>query len=95
MKYLAMTLLLAMAISAVSRATDYTSAATVNATFQCPEALANDEARATELKAFLDWMRSQHPGWSMPKVTGSRLYLLEAHHCDKTLAYIQETKSIH
>jgi hypothetical protein len=79
MKYLVTTLLLA----------------TVNATFRCPEALANDGARATELKAFVDWMRSQHPDWSMPEVTGSRLYLLEVHHCDKTLAAIQETKSIH
>jgi hypothetical protein len=89
------TVLLGMAITAVCQATDYTSAATVNATFQCPEVLASDEARAAELKAFLEWMRGQRPDWSMPKVTGYRLYLLEERHCDKTLAAIQATKAVH
>jgi hypothetical protein len=89
------TLLLATLISPVGQATDYTSPGTVSATFQCPEELPGDQARAAELKGYIDWVRSQHPDWSMPKVTGTRLYLLEIHHCDKTLAAVQATKSIH
>lgn len=95
MKHLLATLLSAAAITSVGHATDYTSPATVNATFQCPAALASDEARGAELKAFLEWMHSQHPDWSMPKVTGFRLYLLEERRCEKTLAAIQTTKAIH
>jgi hypothetical protein len=95
MKYLTATLLLAAVISPVGRATDYTSAATISATFQCPEELPSDEARAAELKGYIDWMHGQHPDWSMPKITGTRLYLLEMHHCTKTLDAIQATKSIH
>jgi hypothetical protein len=95
MKYLMATLLLAVVVAPVGRATDYTSAATVSATFQCPEQLPSDQARAAELKGYIDWMLGQHPDWSMPKITGTRLYLLEIHHCDKTLAAIQATKSIH
>ena len=95
MKYLTAALLLAAVISPVGRATDYTSAATISATFQCPEELPSDEVRAAELKGYIDWMRGQHPDWSMPKITGTRLYLLEMHHCVETLAAIQATKSIH
>ena len=95
MKHLLATLVLGTAITAVCQATDYTSAATVSATFQCPEDLASDEARAAELKAFLGWIRGQHPDWSMPKVTGYRLFLLEERDCKGTLAVIQTTKAVH
>jgi hypothetical protein len=94
-KYLTVMLLLAMVISPISHATDYTSAATISATFQCPEQLPSDAARAAELKGYIDWMHGQHPDWPMPEVIGARLYLLERYHCDKTLAVIQATKSIH
>lgn len=95
MKPLPAMLLLTAVGAAVCHATDYTSPATIGARFRCPEELAGDAARAAELKGYIDWMRGQHPDWSMPEVIGSRLYLLEKHHCDKTLAAIQATKSIH
>ena len=53
------------------------------------------QGKYTELKGFLDWMQGQHPDWSMPKITGYRLYLLEEFKCDQTLAAIQTTKAIH
>jgi hypothetical protein len=94
-KYLAATLTCLAVLAPLSRATDYTSAATVSATFGCPEALPSDEARAAELKAYVDWMRAQHPDWTPAKVTGSRLYMLELRHCDKTIAAIQATNAVH
>ena len=95
MRRLTAALFLAAGASVVGHATDYTSPDSVRATFQCPDRLPSDAARTAELMAYLDWMRSLHPDWSMPKVTGFRLYLLEEHHCDRTLAVIQATKSIH
>jgi hypothetical protein len=94
-KYLAATLTCLAVLAPLSRATDYTSAATVSATFQCPEALPSDEARAAELKAYIDWMRAQHPDWTPATTMGYRLYLLETRHCDTTIAAIQATKTVH
>jgi hypothetical protein len=94
-KYLAATLTCLAVLAPLSRATDYTSAAAVSATFECPEALPSDQARAAELKAYLDWMRTQHPDWVAAKIIGSRLYLLELRHCDQTIAAIQATKAVH
>jgi hypothetical protein len=95
MKYLMASLFVALGLSPGCRATDYTSAATISATFRCPEDLPNDAARATELKGYIDWVHSQHPEWPMPEITGTRLFLLERNHCDKTLASIRTTKAIH
>jgi hypothetical protein len=95
MKLLMAMMLLAGVISPVCRATDYTSPATVNATFKCPEGLADDAARTVELRGFLDWTHRQHPDWSMPKITGYRLYLLERLHCERTVTAISTTKVIH
>ena len=95
MKYLAATLAYLAVLTPLSRATDYTSAATVSATFQCPEALPSDEARAAELKAYVDWMRAQHPDWTPATTMGYRLYLLETRHCDTAIAAIQATKTVH
>jgi hypothetical protein len=94
-KYLAATLTCLAILAPLSRATDYTSAATVSATFACPESLPSDEARAAELKAYLDWMRAQHPDWTPATITGARLYMLESHHCDQTIAAIATTKALH
>jgi hypothetical protein len=87
--------LLALIFAAPGIATEYTSEATVLATFSCPEALPSDDARAAELKAYLAWMTVQHPDWVLAKTTGHRLYLLERHNCQKTIERIQATKSIH
>lgn len=95
MKYLAATLACVAVLAPLSRATDYTSAETVSATFECPEALPNDEARAVELKAYLDWMHTQHPDWPPAQILGSRMYLLQSHDCDKTIAAILATKALH
>ena len=94
MKYLPATLFLVLVFSTLSHATDYTLEATVLATFSCPEALPNDQARAAELKAYLDWMSVQHSDWPLAKATGYRLYLLERNNCRQTIAKIQATKSI-
>lgn len=88
-------MLLAGLVASVCRATDYTSPATVHATFRCPESFATDAVRTAELQDFLDWMHLQHPDWSLPKITGYRLFLLEEFHCNKTIATIQTTKAVH
>ena len=86
MKPLAVALCALLATTTTGGATDYTSEATVIATFQYPESLKNDAERASSLQEFRTWMRTRHPDWSGPKITGYRLYLLERHHCDKALA---------
>jgi len=84
-KLLTFAITIFLAATAVA-GTDYTSEATVLTTFQCPESLKDDAERATSLQEFMKWISALHPDWSAPKITGYRLYLLERHHCDKTLA---------
>jgi hypothetical protein len=67
-------------------ATDYSSEASVNATFECPEALKSDAERASSLRQFMSWIRGVHPDWPTPKIVGYRLFLLERYHCDQSLA---------
>jgi hypothetical protein len=89
MKALALAACVLLATTTTVAATDYTSEATVLATFQCPESLKDDAERASSLQEFMQWIRARHPDWSAPKITGYRLYLLERHHCDKTLAELR------
>jgi hypothetical protein len=84
--------LLLLPVTAIS-ATDYSSAATVAATFECPESQSSDAARASSLRHFMSWIRGLHPDWSTPKITGYRLYLLERNHCEQTLAKIRTDPS--
>jgi hypothetical protein len=85
--------ILYLAVTTPVAAIDYTSEATVLATFECPESLKDDAARASSLREFLTWIQGLHPDWSSPKVTGYRLYLLERHHCDQTLAQLRANPS--
>ena len=80
---------------ATAWATDYTSDATVLATFECPESLKDDATRAAAGMQFLTWIRARHPHWSISKVIGYRLYLLNKHHCDQSLARIRSEASQH
>ena len=95
MKAAALAAILLVILLPIAAATDYTSDATVLATFECPESLKDDAARAAAGIEFLTWIRGRHPHWSIAKVTGYRLYLLEKHHCDRSLAKIRASTSGH
>ncbi len=68
---------------------EYTTDGAVLEPFQCPEALADDSARLAALQQFLTWMRDHHPDWSVAKAAGFRVYLLERHHCEESLAALR------
>jgi hypothetical protein len=72
-------------VTSVSSGTDFTTETTVSATFECPEALNTDAERTTSRQQFMSWIRGLHPDWTEAKITGYRLYLLESHHCAKSL----------
>jgi hypothetical protein len=88
--------LLMLAASSTVWATDFSSEASVAASFVCPETLKDDAERATALQQFMSWIRSLHPDWSAAKITGYRLYLLERNNCSQTLAkFHADPSSIH
>lgn len=68
---------------ALSADTDY------SARFACPESLESHEAREAAVTQFVDWAKSAHPDWTLQDLAGYRIRLLEAHHCDATLAAIR------
>jgi hypothetical protein len=46
-------------------------------------------ARLAALQQFLAWVRDHHSDWTIAKTTGYQLYLLEKHHCDRTLSQLR------
>jgi hypothetical protein len=87
---------LLLAPAAALDATDYSSEASVSATFECPESLKNDAERAAALRQFMSWIRGIHPDWPAPKIVGYRLFLLERFHCEQSLAkFRSEPAAIH
>jgi len=95
MKTTTVALLLFAAHGAAAAATDYTSDATVLATFECPEALKDDAARRAASRDFSAWVHRSHPDWTAAKLTGYRLYVLEKHHCDKSIAAMRADAAKH
>jgi hypothetical protein len=57
--------------------------------FQCPESLPSDAAREEAVKSYVDWVTKNHPDWTISQIAASRVALLEAHHCERTLAYMR------
>jgi len=62
--------------------------ATFDANFQCPETLADQDAREDEFHRYLAWARAAHPDWSFRKRLDVRYGLLRRHACARTLANI-------
>ena len=60
--------------------------ATVDAQFQCPETLADNDSRIEEYARFLAWAREAHPDWNFRKRLDVRYGLLRRHACAVTLA---------
>jgi len=59
-------------------------------TFQCPENLATEQDKKNALQAFLTWAQKKYPDLTVDKVVKLRTKLLKEHHCNKTLANIQD-----
>jgi hypothetical protein len=75
--------------SATGFAAHHPSDAEMVETFRCPESLTDNSARLAALQQFLAWVRDHHSDWTIAKTTGYRLYLLEKHHCDRTLSQLR------
>ncbi len=62
--------------------------ATFDAAFQCPETLADADAREDELHRYAAWARAMHPDWTFRKRLDVRYGLLRRHACARTMANI-------
>lgn len=62
--------------------------ATFDTNFQCPETLADQDAREDELHRYVAWARATHPDWNFRKRLDVRYGLLRRHACAQTLANI-------
>jgi hypothetical protein len=62
--------------------------ATYDAGFQCPETLADVDAREDDLSRYMDWARLRHPDWTFRKRLDVRYGLLRRHACAMTLANV-------
>lgn len=60
-------------------------------TFQCPENLTTAQDQKNSLQEFLNWAQKKYPDLTVAKVVELRTKLLKEHHCNKTLAKIQES----
>lgn len=54
--------------------------------FQCPETLADRDARIDEILGYQAWVREHHPEWNFRKRLDVRYGLLRRHACTVTLA---------
>jgi hypothetical protein len=61
---------------------------TYDAGFQCPETLADVDAREDDLARYMDWARLRHPDWTFRKRLDVRYGLLRRHACAVTLANV-------
>ena len=59
---------------------------TFDAQFQCPETIADRDARIDEILAYESWARDHHPDWTFRKRLDVRYGLLRRHACTVTLA---------
>ncbi len=62
--------------------------ATYDANFQCPETLADADAREDQFHRYVAWARAVHPDWSFRKRLDVRYGLLRRHACVQTMANI-------
>ncbi len=62
--------------------------ATFDANFQCPETLADQDAREAEYQRYAAWARAAHPEWNFKKRLDVRYGLLRRHACAQTMANI-------
>ena len=85
----AFTMLSAMALAADDEdAVPLVDDATFDANFQCPETLADADAREAEIHRYLAWARAVHPDWNFRKRLDVRYGLLRRHACAQTMANI-------
>ncbi len=64
---------------------------TVTDPFVCPESLPNDTARINALAQYMHWLQVAHPELNTEtKIKAFRYEQLVAHHCDQTVAKIQQ-----
>ena len=62
--------------------------ASFDSQFQCPETLADRDARMDEALRYQAWARLNHPGWNLRKRMDVRYGLLRRHACAVTLANV-------
>jgi len=59
--------------------------------FQCPENLSTEQEQNNALQKFITWAGQHDPNITVEKLVELRMKLLKEHHCNKTLANIQES----
>ncbi len=65
--------------------------ATFDAQFQCPETLADADAREDALHRYAAWAKETHPDWNLRKRMDVRYGLLRRHACVATMANIADS----
>ncbi|MEJ0024422.1 MAG: hypothetical protein WDN01_00215 [Rhizomicrobium sp.] len=96
MRIFATALVAFIILSGAARAADGDDAGTLalvddasfDAAFQCPETLADADAREAELHRYAAWAKAMHPDWSFRKRLDVRYGLLRRHACAQTMANI-------
>ena len=76
-------------LSTYSQATQ--SDADFSKSFQCAENLTSEQDQQNALQEFITWAQQKYPDLTVTKVVELRNKLLKEHHCNKTLANIQES----
>ncbi len=62
--------------------------AAFDAQFQCPETIADKDARLEEIERYQAWASEHHPDWNLRKRLDVRYGLLRRHACAVTLANV-------